>query len=143
MLIDGHDIEYWIKEFTLPAIRLEHLTVDRTPAKFNLEGNIWAYNDFNMTFYVDEDFNSYYRLYNWLFQGLNGPDFERMKTNAKILLFTNQLTDIIGEISIRGLLIQELAEFNYNNYGTEPLSMNISFKYDRMIPTFKNAKPKN
>lgn len=142
MLIDGHDVEYWIKEFTFPSIRLEHIPVDRTPAKFKVEGNIWAYNDLTIKFYVDEDFNSYFRLYTWLFQGLNGPDFERMKTNAKILLFGNQFTEIIGEIDIRGLIIQELAEFTYNNYGTEPLDMSISFTYDRMIPTFKKAKIK-
>jgi hypothetical protein len=143
MLIEGHDVEYWIKEFSLPSIAINHEQVPRTPAGFKVEGNIWTYNDFNITFYVDEDFSSYYRLYNWMFQALNGPDFQRMKTNGKILILNNQLTAISGDIDIRGLMISELSEFTYNNYGTEPLTMAIRFTYDRMIPVFKNAKPKN
>jgi hypothetical protein len=143
MLIDGHDIEYWVKEFTLPSISIAHEQVARTPAGFKLEGNIWTYNDLNITFYVDEDFSSYYRLYNWLFQGLNGQDFKRMKTNSKILILNNQLTEIVGDISINGLMISELSEFTYNNFGTDPLTMNIRFTYDRMIPVFKKATSKN
>lgn len=140
LVIEGHDIQYWIKEMDLPDITTDHIEVPRTPQSFKVAGNILKYGDLRVTFFVDDYLNVYYRLYDWLKNiVVNGPEHEIAKTNGQLFILNNQLTVINAQFDIKGLLINGIPGISWNTTGNDPITLNIDFKLDEFVPTFKKA----
>lgn len=73
------NVEFYIQSCSIPAISVNQTEYQTPFSKISLGGDHIDYGDFNLTFRVDEDMNSYLEIFNWII-GLSFPDnFDQYK----------------------------------------------------------------
>lgn len=136
MVLGEENISYWIKEFPIPGIDLDNFKIPRTPHAVAASGNIFTFQDFDVTFYNDEDFKVYKSLYEWVFGAINGKEFVDPKRDAYVLILDNSLTRPIVKFNYKDLTIKSLSSIQYNNFEPQEITVTCGFMFTRMTPEF-------
>lgn len=137
LLLDNKpNSEFWLKDVTIPSISLNVIETEHQPYTIKNPGTNITYGDLSVTVFLDEDFQVYKELYNWLYNSLPTEEFNNPKTDATIMIFSNSMTKIITKFRFKGIFLTGLPNLSYDNFGTTPLTMGLTLPYDDFIPEF-------
>lgn len=142
---------YFVQAVNLPSISLQSTTVNTPFSTLSVPGNQISFGTLSLTFIVDEDMQSWYELYSWIFKLGNPKGFDKrgglkdkdnlidsvtsdatlfIKTNAnnpnfKIEFYGAYPTEL-GDMQFSSVDNQEFitstATFNYTYYEAEATS---------------------
>lgn len=59
---------FFVQSVNLPSMALQSTTVNTPFVQLSVPGNQLSYGQLSMTFMIDENMQSWYELYNWMFQ---------------------------------------------------------------------------
>ena len=68
---------YFVQAVNLPSIALQSTTVNTPFSALSVPGNQISFGTLALTFIVDEDMQSWYELYNWIFKLGNPKSFDK------------------------------------------------------------------
>jgi hypothetical protein len=137
-------VQFWIKEFEVPGFSFEDgEIISGIEHKINTEGNLFEYKTFPVTIILDEYFLTYYKLYTWITSYKPSSDYIQGKTTGNITILDSNKKEIIVNFYMDGIFPQEVENIQYNTYGGDELSMNVTFKIDYMYPDFVKLKALN
>jgi len=137
ILTDRPNAEFWLKNVQLPDITLSTESTKHQPYDIKHPGNNITYGDLSLTVFLDENFQVYKELYNWLYLGLPGEDHVDPKSNGMVLIFNNSLKSVIAKFNFAGLFLPSIPSLSYDNYGADPLELSLTLQYDSMTPEFE------
>ena len=138
------NLNFFVTNATLPNISLGSITVP-TPFKFiDIANNKLDYGDFQLTFMLDENMESFYELYNWMvalgfpdnfdqYKGLkNAPkgSKETLVSDATLTILTSDMVPNI-EVQFEDLFPTSISEINFtvNDTDVNYVTMTATFKY--------------
>ena len=79
---------YFVQAVNLPSLSLQSTTINTPFSALSVPGNQISFGTLSLTFIVDEDMQSWYELYNWIFKLGNPKGFDKrggLKDNDKLL----------------------------------------------------------
>jgi len=119
----------------LPSIKINSLEMPWLGGQVYQEGGGIEYNQWETTFHIDESWNNYLLLYNWITSTYNGVNIFGSLTNdyqvtANLLILDNWNQTVITW-QFKKLWPTSLSdvELSYEN-GNEILKCNVTFLYD-------------
>ena len=68
---------YFVQAVNLPSLSLQSTTVNTPFSALSVPGNQISFGTLALTFIVDEDMQSWYELYSWIFKLGNPKDFDK------------------------------------------------------------------
>ena len=137
LLLDNKpNIEFWLKAVTLPSISVDSQEITREPYAIKIEGNTLTYDNLDVSVFIDENFEVYQEIYNGFTQIIASEDSERPQANGNILIFNNQLTEIVLSVAFQDLFLLNLPSISYDNFSTTPIAVDLSMAYNKFTPTF-------
>jgi len=79
---------YFVQAVNLPSLSLQSTTINTPFSALSVPGNQISFGTLSLTFIVDEDMQSWYELYNWIFKLGNPKSFDKrggLKDNDELL----------------------------------------------------------
>jgi len=79
---------YFVQAVNLPSLSLQSTTINTPFSALSVPGNQISFGTLSLTFIVDEDMQSWYELYNWIFKLGNPKGFDKrggLKDNDELL----------------------------------------------------------
>ena len=79
---------YFVQVVNLPSLSLQSTTINTPFSALSVPGNQISFGTLSLTFIVDEDMQSWYELYSWIFKLGNPKGFDKrggLKDNDKLL----------------------------------------------------------
>ena len=88
---------FFVQSVNLPGLTLQSTQVNTPFAAVSIPGDIITFGTLSLSFIVDEDMQSWYEIYNWIFQLGNPKSFDKLgsltqdpgKTNAILFIKSN------------------------------------------------------
>ena len=146
------NIVYFLQKFNLPGVTAKNINIERPQGadKLPVFAHSLTYEDLTLTFLMDENFTSYFSLYNWMFENqyryYNEDCFTRMMlvilNNAKVpiikMMFHSVLPTMIDTVPFESQSAEPIiwtASFTYYSYKVDYLSsdIHIPFEYTRFM----------
>lgn len=138
------NLNFFVTDVNLPDISLGFVEVP-TPFKIiNIPGNKLDYGDFNLTFRLDEDMETYFEIYNWLiaigfpegfnqYRGLSTKepgDIEQLTSDATLTILKSSMIPNI-EVSFEDLFPTGISNIEFTTTDTDVnyITATVSFKY--------------
>ena len=133
---------FLVQSVNLPTISLSPTVVQTPFAPINLPGNILSYAQLSLTFMIDEEMQSWYELYNWMFQlgnpltkdktgtltGIEGSD-TNITSDATLIIKTNS-NNPNWKVSFVDVFPIDLGEVTFSAIDSQDfLSSSVSFAY--------------
>lgn len=129
--------KYWLKEISLPTISIETEDVQSVYDPITLPGNIISYgSEIPATFFLDEYFNVYRYIYNWIHSFKPGSTYVG-KANSSLFILDNNMKRVVVNVNFSGFYPISMGALTYNNYGVTEQSFEVIFKYDSWTPGFR------
>jgi hypothetical protein len=138
------NLNFFVQDVTLPNISLGFIELP-TPFKVvNLAGNKLDYGDFNMSFRLDEDMETYFEIYEWLmalgfpegfnqYKGLSKNKPGNVKTftsDATLTIMTSAMVPNI-EVDFEDLFPTSISDISFTTQDADVnyITASVSFKY--------------
>ena len=138
------NLNFFVTDVVLPSITLGSIEVP-TPFKFvSLANNKLDFGDLGITFRLDEDFESYFEIYNWLI-ALGFPDnfdqyasIKNAPKGSKYTEFSDATLTVLSsdmvpnlEITFENLFPISLSDINFtvSDIDVNYVNMTVYFKY--------------
>ena len=138
------NVNFFVTNVNLPQVTLGYTEVP-TPFKFiNVPGTKLDYSDFELTFRLDEDMETYFEIYNWLlaigfpegfeqYKGLstNEPgDPEQLFSDATLTIMKSSMVPNL-EVTFEDLFPISISNIDFTTTDTDVnyLTATVSFKY--------------
>ena len=138
------NVTFFVSGANLPSISLGFVDVPTPFKMINIAGSKLDYGDLELTFRLDEDFASYFEIYNWLL-GLGFPENfttyanlknakpgskETLYSDATLTVMTSDMVPNI-EITFQNIFPTSISDINFNVSDTDVnyVEMTVSFKY--------------
>lgn len=122
---------------TLPSVSLTETTLHWMGSEVHQEGGI-NFDDWSITFLIDDNWTNYNILLNWIFNINNGISrfarpFNEYQVTSKLLIYDNY-ENIINEFEFSRLWPFSLSDVDLSyQQGEENLTCSCTFKYDYFI----------
>lgn len=138
------NLNFFVTDVTLPQISLGFVELP-TPFKIlEIAGNKLDYGDFQLTFRLDEDFASYFEIYNWLTE-IGFPEsfdqYAKLKnappgskntlySDATLTILTSDMVPNI-EVKFLDLFPTTISDINFTATETDVnyITVTVTFKY--------------
>jgi hypothetical protein len=138
------NLNFFVTDVNLPQISLGFVELP-TPFKIiNIAGSKLDYGDFNLTFRLDEDMETYFEMYDWLmaigfpenfdqYKGLSKSkpgDPKRLFSDATLTIMTSSMVPNI-EVQFEDLFPTSISDiqFTVQDNDVNYITVNVSFKY--------------
>lgn len=138
------NLNFFVTDVNLPDISLGFIELP-TPFKIiNIAGSKLDYGDFNLTFRLDEDMDTYFEIYNWLlaigfpegfnqYRGLSTKepgDTEQLTSDATLTILKSSMIPNI-EVSFEDLFPTGISNIEFTTTDTDVnyITATVSFKY--------------
>ena len=133
-------LEFWLKSFNIPSISRPFTEVAYNPYSIKLEGNNISYGELSVTVYLDEDFQVYSDLYDWIVLGvsdLGDPENDdRPIINSNVLVFDNTMQRVLANFKFYDVMLTGIPDIPYNTFGSDPIELSLTLPFTKMIPDF-------
>lgn len=138
------NLNFFVTDVNLPQISLGYIEVPTPFKMINIAGSKLDYGDFNMTFRLDEDMETYFEIYDWLlaigfpegfnqYRGLSTKapgEPKRLFSDATLTIMTSSMIPNI-EVSFEDLFPTSISDiqFTVQDNDVNYITANVSFKY--------------
>ena len=149
------NIIYFLQKFNLPGVTAKNINIERPQGadKLPIFAHSLSMDDMTLSFLMDENFTSYFTLYNWMFEDqyrfYNEDCFTRMMlvilNNAKVpiirMMFHSVLPVSIEAVSFESQSAEPIiwtSTFTYYSYKVDYISQDIHIPFE--YPSFMFSK---
>ena len=138
------NLGFFVTSVVLPNITLNFVDVPTPFKAINIAGNKLEYGDLQITFRLDEDFDAYFEIYNWLVSLGFPENFDQYRiaenkakgspdglySDAVLSVLTSDMVANI-EIDFQDLFPASISDINFNVSDTDVnyVEMTVTFKY--------------
>jgi len=133
---------FFVQSVNLPSLTLQSTSINTPFTAVSLPGNQIVFNQLSLTFIVDEDMQSWYELYNWIYQLGNPNSFDKTGTltgepgmedntysDATLFIKTNSNNPNM-QIQFYDVYPTELGEMTFSSTeGQEFITSSVVFNY--------------
>lgn len=131
-VINGNDSIYWCKNYKIPSKTMTPLTEERAPYSIKIPNNDFDYGDFDLDFFIDEEFNTFFEFDEWLERFRLETYTDDDIVYANLFLFNNQNTEIVARVEFKDLFVSGFNGFEFDNIkNNDQLVANFNFVYDK------------
>ena len=133
---------YFVQAVNLPSMSLQSTTVNTPFSALSVPGNQIGFGTLALTFIVDEDMQSWYEIYNWIFKLGNPKDFDKrggLKDNDELIdSVTSDATLFIKtnannpnfKIEFYGVYPTELGDMQFSSVDNQDfITSTVTFNY--------------
>lgn len=131
-------VSFFLTEVSLPSVEFEKVDVPSQFKSYPVIGDKLEYSNFNFTFNVDEDFQNYKEVFNWILDISNSEDFSRypqesdgvdsIYSDASLIVYNSSFNALLS-FSLRNIfpLSLELNQFTIQEQDTTILTATSTF----------------
>jgi hypothetical protein len=140
-------LSFFSRSGSLPGIRLDTIDQHSNFIRIPRPGNKIHYEDFDLNFHVDENFENYFEIYNWM-NSLGLPDdFNTYPTqqsdiysDGTLMIMTSSKNPNI-EVTFRDMFPIGLSQLDFDIGQTDPqiITATVTFRYQRYYVTRPSA----
>lgn len=127
------DLEYNLKQFTIPSITMSQIEVPTPFHDMKDQGDKAQFQTLSLTFNIDERLKNYMQIYKWI-RGTAQPtgfqEYNRKFEDIKIIMYDSQYIEI-GTITVIDQFPVSLSEveIGFEEPSTEPRVATAEFEY--------------
>jgi len=132
-------VSFWLTSVSLPDISVNEVPIpDPIHANKYIPSDTVDWEPLQVAFLVDEDFENYHQVYDWLMK-MAGPDTAKRDPNLKDLMIdcslhvlTNNKNASNTVFTFHDVFPIMLGSVEFNNESAEPLQSSMTFQYTSM-----------
>lgn len=148
------NLNFFVTNVNLPSITFGFIDVPTPFKSINITGNKLDYGDFELTFRVDEDLDSYFEIYNWL-MAIGFPEnfdqyrlvkdkpagsAEAIYSDATLTILTSDMVPNL-EVGFQDIFPTSISEINFNVSDTDVNYVDVTVTFKYKIYHVKKIKP--
>jgi hypothetical protein len=133
---------FFVQSVNLPSLALQSTTVNTPFAQLSIPGNQLSFGQLTMSFMVDENMQSWYELYNWMFQlgnpttlnkvgTLNGkPGSNNSTTSDGTLFIKTNSNNPMWKVNFFEMYPNDLGDITFSTAETQEfITSTVTFNY--------------
>jgi len=140
-ITNAPELNFFIQSCTLPTVSMSGKESSIRHHQANAPGNYVVYSEFNCVILMDEDFQNYIYLHNWLRDFIDMDDYRNLIRNINLhILSANKQNIIVFEFF--GAFPTNLASISFDSAITDSQIITFDVEFTYQYFTFKNILPK-
>lgn len=128
------DVSFFITSFSIPGLSIGSVNTPNPFKTHSEPGKKLTYENLSVTFMVDEDFNTWKKITDWVMEGSNGYTFDTQsisRRSGNLMIMTNNMNPKY-RIQIKNMfpISVDSIEIDVQQSDPVPLTFNADFIYE-------------